>query len=229
MRLVLFDIDGTLVWGGPAKESFHRAMRETYGTVGDFEGVSFSGKTDPQIARELLYGAGFGAAEVDEGFPALWARYLGYLEEGLVERPMEVLPGVDDLLDALRGLEHVRVALLTGNIEGGAKLKLGSAGLAEHFAVGGFGSDAEERGLLPAIALDRAREEWGAPFPAAEAVVVGDTPLDVACGKGEGTRTLAVATGHFAEPDLAAAGADHVLADFSDTDRVVSLLLTDPA
>jgi phosphoglycolate phosphatase-like HAD superfamily hydrolase len=137
---------------------------------------------------------------------------------------VQVLPGVPELLDALAGLEDVGIGLLTGNIAGGARLKLTSGGLWERFSFGSYGSDHEERDELPAIAVGRARELWGDVISAEIAVVVGDTPRDVACGRAGGTRTLAVATGTFSTTDLRAAGADHVLDDLSDTGRVVELL-----
>jgi len=227
-RLVLFDIDGTLVTGGPAKDAFVQALVETYGTSGAVEQVSFAGKTDPQIARELLARAGMGREEIDQGLPELWRRYLGYLEAGLGERPMTVLPGVRTLLEALAALERegVGLGLLTGNIAGGAALKLGSAGLWGHFGVGGYGSDHEERDELPAIALERARVHWGVEMRPHDTIIVGDTPRDVGCGRAGGTRTLAVATGTYAADELAAADPDHLVEDFSDTDRVVSILTT---
>ena len=223
-RLILFDIDGTLVRGGPAKVAFETAMLETYGTMGDVHRVSFAGKTDPQIARELLSGAGFEEQAVNAGFPELWERYLGYLRAGLGAEPMNVLAGVCELLDALVAVEGVALGLVTGNIAGGAELKLESAGLWKRFAVGSFGSDHEERDYLPAIALERARAHWRAELPAHEAVIVGDTPRDVACGRAGGTRTLAVATGSFEPSALRAAGADHVVEDLSATERMVELL-----
>lgn len=224
-RLILFDIDGTLVRGGPAKQAFELAMVETFGTTGDVANVSFAGKTDPQIARELLHGAGFDPDEIQAGFERLWVRYLMHLEERLVGLPMEVLPGIPDLLDALEPHADVGVGLLTGNIEGGARLKLASARLWERFRIGSYGSDHEERDELPAIALRRAHEEWGFALPAAESIVVGDTPRDVACGRWGGARTLAVATGSYDTTDLEATGADRVLADLTATSDVLSWLL----
>jgi len=224
-RLVLFDIDGTLVRGGPAKGAFEQAMVETYGTTGNVAGVSFAGKTDPQIARELLVGAGFEPGEIAAGFETLWGRYLTHLEERLVALPMEILPGVPELLDALEPYRDVGVGLLTGNIEGGARLKLGSARLWGRFRLGSYGSDHEERDELPAVALRRAQEQWGRALAAGDAVVVGDTPRDVQCGRKGGTRTLAVATGTFAAPELEATGADRVVSDLSATADVVAWLL----
>lgn len=223
-RLILFDVDGTLVSGGPAKHAFEAAMVETYGTVGEVAGVSFAGKTDPQIARELLSGAGFDRESIDAGLPELWERYVAHLEERLPDVPVRVLPGVLELLDALAELEDVGLGLLTGNIARGAELKLGSAGLWDRFAIGGFGSDHEERDELPSVALDRARLHWSVTLEAGDAVVVGDTPRDVGCGRAGGTRTVAVATGSFVAEELRAAGADHVLEDLSATLEVVTLL-----
>lgn len=223
-RLVLFDIDGTLVWGGPAKDAFETAMVETYGTAGDVSGVSFAGKTDPQIARELLVGAGLDDERIDVGLAELWERYLSHLEEGIGRHPVTVLSGVPELLHALMAVDGVALGLVTGNIAGGARLKLGSAGLWEHFAIGGYGSDHEERDHLPGIALERARAHWGADLGPRDAVIVGDTPRDVACGKAGGTRTLAVATGRFTSSALRTAGADHVVEDLSETEAMVELL-----
>ncbi|MDA0329325.1 MAG: HAD hydrolase-like protein [Gemmatimonadetes bacterium] len=223
-RIILFDIDGTLLSGGPAKSAFCEAMVETYGTAGETETVSFAGKTDPQIARELLATAGLADEDIDKSFDLLWTRYLGYLEERLPADPVRVLPGVGALLDALSAHGDVGVGLLTGNIVGGARLKLGSGGLWDRFSFGSYGSDHEERDALPAIAVGRAQALWGALVNAGNAIVVGDTPRDVACGKAGGTRTLAVATGHFSFEDLQATGADHVLRDLTSTTDVVEVL-----
>lgn len=223
-RLLLFDIDGTLVWGGPAKDAFHTALLETFGTAGDIEVHSFAGKTDPQIARELLRGAGLSDGDIGRGFPRLWERYLLHLERGLGHLPMDVLPGVAELLDVLDGVDGVGLGLLTGNIAGGAELKLRNAGIFERFRMGSYGSDSEVRDELTAIALRRAEETWGVAVDPGDTFVVGDTPRDVQCGRLGGTRTLAVATGHYTAEQLATEGPDHVVRDLSDTDEVVRLL-----
>ena len=225
-RVVLFDIDGTLISGGPAKDAFCEAMLETFGTIGDVEGVSFAGKTDPQIVRELLAGVGCDRARVESRMPDLFRRYLDKLEVRLVHRPVDVLPGVTELLTALNEMDDIGVGLLTGNIVGGAELKLRSAALWGHFELGSYGSDHEERDELPAIALERARRAWRETIEPSDAIVVGDTPRDVACGQREGTGTLAVATGNFSLHQLAGTGADHVLEDLSATDEVLALLTT---
>jgi phosphoglycolate phosphatase-like HAD superfamily hydrolase len=224
-RLLLFDIDGTLLRGGPAKTAFHQAMIETFGTAGSIETHSFGGKTDPQIARELLRGVGMDDLWIDAGFPRLWDTYLTLLEERLPGRPMTVLPGVVELLALLSGMEDVALGLVTGNIARGAELKLRSAGLLGHFRVGAFGSDHEERDELPAFALGRAREALGVDFRPAEVYVIGDTTRDVQCGRKVGARTLAVATGPQRAEELRGAGPDWVFADLTDT-RVIASALT---
>ncbi len=226
-RLILFDVDGTLVWGGPAKEAFRAAMTAVFGTAGSIEGHEFSGKTDPQIARELLRGAGFEDEDIDAGFPSLWGRYLVELERRLPKRPLEVLPGVETLLDALEERPELALGLVTGNIAGGAHLKLGSVGLAARFPVGGFGSDAEVREEIPPVALRRAERRWSRSFEASEVVIVGDTPRDVACARAGGHRAVAVATGRIDRSALDGTGADRVFDDLTATAEVVEALVED--
>ena len=223
--LILFDIDGTLTRGGPAKVAFHTAMLETFGTAGAIESHDFSGKTDPQIVRELLRDAGLEDAAVDAGLAGLWDRYIGELEARIRDNPMRLLPGVADLIEALDAEPDVALGLVTGNIIRGARVKLGSVGLAGFFAIGGYGSDHEIREHLPAIALERAFETWGVRFPAASTVIVGDTHRDVECGKHEGTRTVAVATGRIPRERLETTGADAIFDDFSDVASVIQALL----
>ncbi|MFV2005978.1 MAG: HAD family hydrolase [Longimicrobiales bacterium] len=223
--LVLLDIDGTLVAGGPAKEAFETAMMAVYETRGAIEGFDFSGKTDPQIARELLADAGFTDERIDASLPALWDRYLAELEARLTEEPMYLLPGVPELLDRLQAHPDVAVALVTGNIVRGARLKLASVGLAQTLTIGGFGSDHEDRNLLAQIAIVRAEEACGVTFARKRTVVVGDTPRDVVCGQRAGTRTVAVATGRCDAESLRAAGADRVFQDLLDTDEVMRELV----
>lgn len=224
-RLILFDIDGTLVRGGPAREAFAVALEASFGTAGAIDRHDLSGKTDPQIARELLVGDGLAPARVEEGFPRLWARYLEELEARLPFAPMQMIPGVGELLEALEDSQGAALGLVTGNIASGAQLKLGSVGLADRFRVGGFGSDHEVRDRLPGIAMGRAREAWGRDFLRAEVWIVGDTPLDVACGRHAGVRTLAVATGRHRTEELEACGPDAVVEDLSDLEGALLTLL----
>ena len=223
-RVAFFDIDGTLMTGGPAKNAFCGAMIDTFGTVGNVEEVSFGGKTDPQIARELLVGIDYSVELIEERFPSLWHSYTERLADELTQCPMQVLPGVHELLNILKRMDDIGVGLLTGNIARGAQLKLDSAGLTEHFVLGSYGSDHEEREHLSRIALQRARDMWNPALCPENTVVIGDTPRDVDCGLAIGARTLAVATGSFSSSQLAKAGANRVVIDLTDTDEIVSYL-----
>jgi phosphoglycolate phosphatase len=225
-HLILFDVDGTLLTGGPAKEAFRLAMVRVYGTAGPIDAWEFSGKTDPQIARELLEAEGLEAGRIDEGMPALWRAYLVELERRLPAEPTRILPGVSELVEALEERGEVALGLVTGNVSRGAQLKLGAVGLAGRFPVGAFGSDHESRNELPGIALQRAHAEWGIRFEPTKVVVVGDTPRDVACGRHHGTRTVGVATGRFGPADLEEAGADAVLDDLGSTRQVLEVLFS---
>ena len=210
--------------GGPAKNAFCGAMIDTFGTVGNVEEVSFGGKTDPQIARELLVGIDYSVDLIEERFPSLWHSYTERLADELTQCPMQVLPGVHELLNILKRMDDIGVGLLTGNIARGAQLKLASAGLTEHFVLGSYGSDHEEREHLSRIALQRARDMWNPALCPENTVVIGDTPRDVDCGLAIGARTLAVATGSFSSSQLAKAGANRVVIDLTDTDEIVSYL-----
>lgn len=223
-NLILFDIDGTLLTGGPAKESFEVAMLETFGKLGDAKKYDFSGKTDPRIARDLLKEVGFSDSDAENGFSRLWDRYIRELEARISNNPTILLPGVEQLLVNLDGNKDVALGLVTGNIYRGAQIKLRSVNLLQYFSVGGYGSDSENRDLLPSVALSRAREKWGIDFALESVFVVGDTPRDIFCGKVEGTQTVGVATGNFSKKALQDAGADHVLDDFSEADEVTNIL-----
>ena len=224
--LLLFDIDGTLTLGGPARTAFAVALERTFGAAGPVFDHDFSGKTDPLITRELLTQAGLPPRDIEAGMPRFRRRYVAELEARIGAHPVTALPGVRSLIGALANRDDVFLGLVTGNLEGGARLKLRSAGLWDRFPVGAFGSDREDRNDLPAIALRRAAAHWGRPFHGEETVVVGDTPLDVACGRAVGAATVAVATGRFTIPELEAAGADRVLPDFADVEAALEAILS---
>ncbi|MEX2281440.1 MAG: HAD family hydrolase [Gemmatimonadota bacterium] len=230
-RLILFDIDGTLLsTDGAARRAFHAALLKVYGTTGPIATHSFDGKTDPQIARELLTLAGLPDAAIDSGLEALWRSYLRGLAAELAVPGHEtrLYPGVVTLLKQLQRDADVCVALLTGNIAQGASLKLQSGGIDQFFRFGAFGSDCEQRSGLPAIAVERARADTGRSFTGHQVVIIGDTPHDVTCGRALGVFTIAVATGRHSRESLLAAGADVALADLADTSKVIDLLSARP-
>ena len=223
--LLLFDIDGTLTIGGPGKTAFRVALERTYGTAGPIVNHDFSGKTDPLLLRELLSAAGYRPHEIEAGRPRFRERYLAELEARIAAEPVTVLPGVRELIGALAERGDVFLGLVTDNVRGGARLKLGTAGLWEHFPVGAFGCDHESRSELPQVALGRASMHWGRAFRGEDTVVIGDTPRDVECGKAVGATTVAVTTGRFSGEELEGAGANRVLPGFADARAAMAALV----
>jgi phosphoglycolate phosphatase-like HAD superfamily hydrolase len=226
-RLILFDIDGTLLsTDGAARRAFHAALLEVYGAAGPIATHSFDGKTDPQIARELLTLAGLPDAEIDAKLEDLYQSYLRGLEIELAlpGHQTRVYPGVVALLSELEQQNDMCLGLLTGNIARGANLKLQSAGIDKYFRFGAFGSDCEQRSGLPAIAVERALADTGCSFVGPQVVIIGDTPHDVTCGQALGVFTIAVATGRHSREDLLNAGADVALTDLADTRQVLEIL-----
>jgi len=229
MKLLLFDIDGTLLsTDGAGRRAIHRALIDRAGTPGVLPGYRLDGKTDPQIVRELLAQGGHASPEDRALIEEICTYYVTHLGEEL-ERPgcvTRALPGVPALLAALAPREEageVMVGLLTGNVVGGATLKLKAAGIGlERFTVGAFGLDGQQRPDLPPVALARASAHLGRPVLGADTWIIGDTPADVACGRPVGARALAVATGSYGVADLEATGAELVFADLSDTARVLA-------
>ena len=227
--LLLFDIDGTLTIGGPGKTAFRVALESIYGTAGPIVNHDFSGKTDPLLLRELLSATGHSPREIEAGRSRFRERYLAELEVRVAADPVTVLPGVRELIGALAERGDVFLGLVTGNVRGGARLKLATAGLREHFPVGAFGCDHESRNELPHIALQRASAHWGRTFRGEDTVVIGDTPRDVECGKAVGAATMAVTTGRFSAAELERAGADRVLSGFADARAALAALLQAPS
>jgi phosphoglycolate phosphatase-like HAD superfamily hydrolase len=222
-RLVLFDIDGTLLSaGGSGKRAFRDALEEVYGTTGPIDEYSFAGRTDPQIARELLAADGLDPTRIEARMDALWEVYLRHFAREVAAAEVRVLPGVPALVDRVEAAGNgVVLGLLTGNVREGARLKLERAGIGfRRFRVGAFGSDHADRPELPAVAVARAEALTGHLYRGKEIVIVGDTPFDIACGEHLGVRTIAVATGGHGEDELAACGPDHLFADLADTERV---------
>jgi phosphoglycolate phosphatase-like HAD superfamily hydrolase len=228
MKLVLFDIDGTvLLSDGAGKRAVRRAMREVFGTEGP-ESHRFDGKTDPQIVRELQRLAGHPDDHIDAHLPRAIGRYVELLSEEL-DRPgyrSYTLPGVPELLDALEERDDVVLGLLTGNVIDGARAKLSAVGIdPDRFVVGAYGSDHEIRGELPSIAQRRIRDAHGHEFAGEDIVIIGDTPSDIECGKSIGVRAIGVATGHYSVSDLLACGAYAAFEDLSETRAILSAIL----
>jgi len=228
MRLILFDIDGTILWtDGAGRRAIHRALLDEMGTAGPIEGYRFDGKTDPQIVRELMELAGHPECNSEDRITAVCTRYVELLTAELAKptQATRVYPGIQELLAALEPYEaggRALVGLLTGNVQHGAALKLRSAGLDfERFTVGAYGSDSHHRPNLPAIAARRAEQRTGRTFSGADIVIVGDTPDDVACARPMGARTVGVGTGYYTAAQLREAGATHAFDNLGDTAAVI--------
>lgn len=228
-KLVLFDIDGTLLLSqGAGRRAILAALADSLPDGAPLDGVRFDGKTDPQIVVELLAAAGDAAPGEPARIRDVLDRYVALLEVEL-RRPdhrTEVLPGVLALLESLEALPDVALGLLTGNVRRGAWLKLHSARIDDaRFPVGAFGCDDARRPALPAIAASRAENLFGRVPAGADVVIIGDTPADVACGAGIGARAIAVATGGYSEADLRETGAHAVFPTLQSLDRVLEAIL----
>jgi phosphoglycolate phosphatase-like HAD superfamily hydrolase len=225
-KLVLFDIDGTLVLtGGAGVRAMTRACDEIVGSSNALHGVAVAGRTDWIILSDALERMG---RDLDaQLFAALRDRYVTYLRDE-IQVPghgvKAVMPGIQALLDDLQARDGVYLGLLTGNFEAGARIKLEYFDLWRYFQCGAFGDDAADRNALVPFAVSRARE-CGAPDLAPhDILVVGDTPHDIACARAVGATPVAVATGMFTTEQLRDSGADIVFRDLSDTAAFTSLL-----
>ena len=207
MRLVLFDIDGTLVDCGPSvRRLFGSAMVETFGTAGPIDSYDFSGRTDDESVFALTAAAGLSLADVRDRLPLMKRLYLGRLERFLDPAEMRILPAVTGLLDDLAARTDLCLGLLTGNWRDGARIKLARVGLDGYFGFGAFGDDQPDRLGLPPVALARAAAVTGRRWRMEECLIVGDSPADVACAHAHDIPALAVATGRTPAEVLAAAG-----------------------
>lgn len=225
-RLVLFDIDGTLVRdGGVSREAFTAALRRVYDYDGDLTRYDFSGRTDPQIAHMILRDFGLSERAIESRFDALWSDYLDGLARGASADRIRALPGVRPLLDALRTRDDVVLALLTGNIEPGARLKLAPPALNDYFPFGAFGSDSPRREKLPPIAVERASHALGHRFEGRDVVIIGDSVWDVRCGTPHGATTIAIASGKTAAEKLEAENPDHLFPSCEETDAILRAIL----
>jgi phosphoglycolate phosphatase len=225
-KLILFDIDGTLVLtGGAGKRGMTRAFAEVFGVPDAFAAIELAGRTDTSILADAF--AQHDTRVPPDGVERFRTRYLECLRDEVVRATSgkRVLPGISALLEALHPRVDSLLALLTGNFAEAAEVKLGHFDLWRYFQCGAFGEDAHDRNHLVPIALDRARACGLASHVAVDRVViVGDTPRDVACALAHGARVVAVATGEYSVEDLQRAGAGLVFEDLSDTPAVLSAL-----
>jgi phosphoglycolate phosphatase len=225
-RLLLFDIDGTLVLtGGAGKRAMDQAFEDEFGIANAFAGISMAGRTDRWLVEQALvrHGLGVSAAHLQR----FRTRYVTCLE-AMVKEPGQgrrgIMPGVQPLLDRLATSADVHLALLTGNYRHGARIKLQHFGLWDRFAWGAFGDDHAERDALAVAALAEARARVVALSDPSHAVIVGDTPFDIACARAAGARVVAVATGSHSIDELRAHAPDLALDDLQDVDAVLNFI-----
>ncbi len=224
--LILFDIDGTLLLSGRAgMRAMTRAFQQAFGIGDAFAGESFGGRTDSYLVSKALAVAGL--PDTDDHHHRFRQAYLPLLNEE-IQQPGQghkgLMPGARELLEALQQHHHLHLALLTGNYREAAEIKLQHFEIWEFFEWGAFSDDHADRNALVPIAKSRA-ETYDIPVEAlARVIVIGDTPHDIECARVAGARSIAVATGGYTTAQLKEAGADDVLADLSDTERVVALL-----
>jgi phosphoglycolate phosphatase-like HAD superfamily hydrolase len=224
-RLFLFDIDGTLITsGGAGENALCDAVRDRFGKEEDLDGVTVAGNTDSAISRQLLEKHGLETSP--ENLASLLDGYLHHLKERLPKHSGRVLPGIVQLLDALRDRDDCVLALLTGNLAAGAEIKLSHYGVWDYFEFGAYADDSHDRNQLGTFARTRAKETSGEDFPPDRIYVIGDTPRDIECGNAIGAKTVAIATGNSSQAELAAHHPDHLFEDLSDTKKVLAALFS---
>jgi phosphoglycolate phosphatase-like HAD superfamily hydrolase len=222
MRVLLFDIDGTLIHtGGAGGAALLHAFASLF-QIPTPRDVPFSGRTDRAIGRDLF--TLHEIADSAENWTRLSQEYLVQLPVYLPRRTGRVLPGVSELLDRLAQERETALGLLTGNLRDGARLKLEHYRLYHHFAFGGYGDEHEDRNHVAESALSAARRHLNGRAHADGLWVIGDTPLDIRCARWIGAKVLAVATGGHSRDELASHQPDLLLDDLADVDHVLSLM-----
>jgi phosphoglycolate phosphatase-like HAD superfamily hydrolase len=227
--LILFDIDMTLITtGGAGMTALAAAGRGLFGERFSGEGVSFAGRLDPLIIHDMLVGAGVEPSAANHR--AVRAAYAAMLPEVLGRFECRALPGVMALLEGLEGRRGVELGLLTGNFAETGQAKLRACGIDPgRFAIHVWGDESPHspprRDHLVPVGMERYRNRTGETPNGERVLVIGDTPHDVACARAHGCRSLGVATGYTSVEDLAAAGADRVVADLSDTQGMLRWIL----
>src|SRR5438309_6676037 len=222
-RLLLFDIDGTLIHsGGAGVEALKRALTERFGINDDLHDIAIAGMTDSGIVISIL--KKHQIPTTADNIAAFLDSYVHYLSLELPRRKGKLLPGVLELLEKLKSRKHLVLALLTGNVSRGAQLKLEHYVVWHFFEFGAFADDHQDRNQLGPFARARAKEKHGREFSAAEIDVIGDTPRDIACGKALGARTIAVATGTWSRDELAKHEPDFLIDDLSDLKTIIDTL-----
>ena len=227
MKLVLFDIDGTLITSrGAGRRAMRTALERVFGAAGGIDQYDLRGRTDTRIVHDVIGALGWEPARVKERLDDFFEAYLGGLTSEIGDgRHVVTLPGVSAVVARLAQSPDALLGLVTGNIEEGARIKLLPTGLWPLFRVGAYGSDHMDRRRLPSLAARRAQALVGYPFAATDVVVIGDTPHDIDCARACGAVAVAVTTGKYTRDELLAERPDHLFDDLADVDKVLAAIL----
>jgi phosphoglycolate phosphatase-like HAD superfamily hydrolase len=222
-KLILFDIDGTLLWPkGAGRASTKLAMMEVFGTVGNIDAHAFGGKTDWYTLVEVLSPEGYDAETIRQRMPTFEDAIARHLTNIIGDFPVQPCPGVLEVVEYLHRHESAMLGLVTGNVAKTAPVKLRAAGLnPDWFPIGAYGSDAMDRNDLPAIALERAIQHYKCAIQPEQVIVIGDTTADIACGRALGAKVIAVKTGFSPLEELEAAKPDFLLEDLTTLLEIV--------
>ncbi len=222
-KLLLFDIDGTLLAsGGAGERALRLGLQDRFGVIDDLANLDMAGRTDSGIAQRIF--EKHGIALTPENLTSFFDGYLEHLERLLPQTNGRLLPGIIPLLEALHARSNVLLALLTGNLVRGAELKLTHYGVWRFFDFGAFADDHHDRNELGNFATARALERHGVQFLPENIYVIGDTPHDITCARAIGAKAVALATGNFTYEALAACKPDILFEDLSDLDAVLAVL-----
>ncbi len=226
-KLVLFDIDGTLVRvRGISRQSLIDALREVFGTEGSAATHNFAGKLDSVIIKEVMRTTGLNDRDIQKGFEEAKRRYIQNFKEHARREHIEVMAGIYELVEKLAREESVVLALLTGNFEESGRHKLALPELNDYFAFGAFADDADTRNALPAVAVQRAFEQTGIRFTGKDVVIIGDTEHDVNCAKVLNSKCIAVATGHYTVSQLQAFNPDYTFENFANVETAFEAIMS---
>ncbi len=228
-RLVLFDIDGTLLWpDGAGRAAMQVALERVFGVTGPIDNYYFDGCTDRQAIRDLMLAAGLSLETIWSQYEDVSEAMTAELQRRIVEGLHNIRPctGAPEIVAALAARDDVLVGLLTGNLPSTAHIKLRAAGYDPSlFRVGAYGSESADRTELPPLAIARAAELTGTRLTGKQVVIIGDTPADIACARAVGARSIAVLTGRHKRSDLEATCPDFIYDDLSDAASILAAIL----
>lgn len=228
MKLILFDIDGTILnfKYGVAKRLFAELLSDLFGRDVPNDAIpDFWGMTDLQIIREIAYNMGIPYDSILDKIPIIWQKIYSSFEEHTIPENVKLLPGVLKLLNILHQRKDILLGLITGNFYENAYLKLRTHNLDVFFPVGAFGSDSDDRNNLPPLAIQRANEYKERDlFTTQNTLIIGDTPRDIDCAKAHNIKVLCVATGSISFDELMELGPDYVFEDLSNTNAIIEII-----